>query len=488
MARKKIKICLVSLGCPKNLVDSEVIASHLLDGRMEIVYEPAESDVVVVNTCGFIQVAVDESEQTIQDLCRLKAGGVIRGVVVVGCLVQRFGTELLARLPAVDAFLPISDYSGLVGVIRGLLERGGAAADPPPPEPPDAARFAGATGGRPRTATSDLSRALLTASHTAYLRIAEGCNHRCAFCTIPEIRGRLSSKPIPLLVDEARGLAEAGVKELNLVAEDTTDYGRDLDPPATLAELLQALARIPKIRWIRILYAFPSHVTDALIETIAGNPKVLPYLDVPIQHYNDAILESMRRRTPPELLDSLVTRLRDAVPEIVLRTSVIIGYPGETEERFEELFRFLQVARFERLGAFAFSPEPGTAAAGLDAPRPSSAEVTARIEKVMTFQKTVIEECNIALVGREADVIVDSSSNGCGRGRTKADAPDIDCSVVLSGPGIESGVIIPVRFTGYSGYDLIAEPLRSSERAGRSVSRSRKNHRKKDRNKRCRKG
>lgn len=453
-----MKVCLISLGCPKNLVDSEIIAGRLSEDAgpaedagpgIEIVYDPEDADVAVVNTCGFIRDAVEESEETIRDLCRLKEAGLLRGVVVAGCLVQRFGTRLRRRLPGVNAFLEISDYSRIVPVIRRILAG-----------PRARARL---SGGEPRSAETDLGRAILTPPHTSYLRIAEGCNHRCSFCAIPSIRGRLRSRPVPVLVEETRQLARLGVKELNLVAEDTTDYGRDLKEGYGLPELLDALSAVRGIRWIRILYAYPSRVTDALIGTIAGNPKVMPYIDVPVQHASATILSSMRRGTSPAMLRRLVRRLREGVPGIAIRTSVIVGYPGETEERFEKLFDFVREARFERLGAFAFSPEAGTAAHALR-PRPSRRTVEERVERLMEFQRTVVEERNNALVGREADAIVDvlyetGGPGGLARGRTEADAPDIDCSVLIRGRNLRAGDIIRVRFTGTEGYDLIARSV-----------------------------
>jgi ribosomal protein S12 methylthiotransferase len=458
-----VKVCLISLGCPKNLIDSEVMAGRIDEGGMDIVYDPAEADVAVVNTCGFIRDAVDESVGTVLDLCRLKEAGVLRGIVVAGCLVQRFRDELDRVLPGADAFLMISDYAGLGEAIRRVAE----APAPETAPAPSAPRRRIKAGGRPRTAETDLGRVLLTPSHTAYMRIAEGCNHLCSFCAIPSIRGRLRSRPLDVLVEEARRLARAGVMELNLVAEDTTDYGRDLKKGYGLPELLAALAAVRGIRWIRVLYAFPSRVTDSLIAAIAGNSRVLKYLDVPIQHFNAEILRSMRRGTSPSMIARMVERLRREVPGIVLRTSVIVGYPGETAARFEELFDFVRRARFERLGAFAFSAEPGTAAHALG-PRPRRGTVERRIAALMEFQQGVIEERNKSLVGHVADVIVDVASEDSALGRTEADAPDIDCSVEIKGRGVKAGTIIKARFTGYSGYDLIAEPARTRPRATRA--------------------
>lgn len=454
--RNRIKVCLISLGCPKNLVDSEVMTGRMAGEGIEIVYDPEGADAAVVNTCGFIRPAIEESLGTIEELLHLKEEGSLGVVVVAGCLVQRFRRELAAELSAVDAFLPISDYAALPRIIRSKLSGS--------PSPGGRKGSALVRGGGSRQAETDLCRVPLTPSHTAYLRIAEGCNHRCSFCAIPSIRGRLRSKPISVLREETRRLADLGVKEINLVAEDTTDYGRDLrsrggkGDESGLPELLDALSRVRGIRWIRILYAFPSRVTDRLIETIRDNPKVLEYLDVPVQHYNGRILKSMRRGTPPAFLDRLVHRLREGVPGIVLRTSVIVGYPGENRAAFDELFGFVKRSRFERLGAFAYSPEEGTRAAALGA-GPAARTVNRRLERLMEFQRSVIEERNKALVGGEGEVIVDAAEDRTGYGRTRGDAPDIDCGVSIRGRRVEPGLIIKVRFTGQDGYDLIARPL-----------------------------
>ncbi len=450
-----MKVCLISLGCPKNLIDSEVMAGRINTAAMELVYDPEDADVAVVNTCGFIQAAVDESTETILDLCRLKEAGLLKGIVVAGCLVERFQSELTAQIPGVDAFLTISDYSGLGRAIEDAAAGGREPAGRGPRSTRGGRR---PRGGRRRSADTDLARALLTPSHTAYLRIAEGCNHQCSFCAIPSIRGRLRSKPEEILLDEVRQLARLGVKELNLVAEDTTDYGRDLGGGSTLASLLNRLCTVRGIEWIRILYAFPSRITDELIDTIAGNEKIVNYVDVPIQHISGPILRSMRRGTTPASIVKLIDRLRAAIPGIVLRTSVIVGYPGESAALFEELYDFLEHVRFERLGAFGFSPESGTAACKLE-PRLPREVVDERIGKIMEFQRRVIEERNISLVGQSADAIVDVVAGDRARGRTAADAPDIDCGVEIAGRGIEAGEIIEVRFTGHSGYDLIAENL-----------------------------
>ncbi len=448
-----LQICLLSLGCPKNLVDSEVIAGRLADEGLEIIRDPEEADAVVINTCGFVESARRESLETIDEVCRLKSSGVISAVVVVGCLVQRYRKALLKEIPEVDAFLPITDYSGLPGILRALFD-----------ESPGASTVRGLGGGR-RTPETDLCRLLLTRPHTSYLRVAEGCNHRCSFCAIPSIRGRLRSKPVETLVREAQALADAGVKEINLVAEDTTDYGRDLEgkallPRLRLPGLLRRLARVDGLRWIRILYAYPSRVTDDLIAEMARNPKVLPYIDMPIQHISERILKSMRRGTPPGRIRERIDRLRARIPGVVLRTRVIVGYPGESEAEFLELLDFLEEIRFERLGAFPFSPEEDTPAGTLPKRVPDTV-IRERLDRVMTLERRIIRRRNKSLVGGLEEVIVDVvGSDNQAYGRTRADAPDIDCGVMLKASrGLEAGGLIQARITGFSGYDLLAVPV-----------------------------
>ncbi|MFH1998587.1 MAG: MiaB/RimO family radical SAM methylthiotransferase, partial [Planctomycetota bacterium] len=308
------RISIISLGCPKNLVDSEVIAGHVAREGFEIVVEPADADVVIVNTCGFVDSAISESKETLSEICRLKAAGVIEAVLAVGCLVQRFADKLSEELPGVDAFLPITDYSDIPRMLHDILtqEEGGKVQG---------------RGGKPRTPDTDLGRLLLTCPHVSFLRVSEGCNHRCSFCAIPSIRGKLRSKPLSVLVAEAKGLASLGVKEINLVGEDSTDYGWDWDEKPALHKLLRKLGSIRGLEWIRILYAYPTRITQALIKEIAGNPKVVNYIDMPVQHISPRILKCMRRNTAPSQIRDVIAALREQVPNIVLRTSVIVGYP-----------------------------------------------------------------------------------------------------------------------------------------------------------------
>ena len=442
-----LRVCLVSLGCPKNLVDSEVMAGRLVEDGCELVLYPADADAVVVNTCGFVESAREESLAVIEELCRLKEGGRPAVVAAVGCLIQRFRTAFADRAPAVDAWIPLSDYSRLPRVLRALASG-------------ERVRGALCAAGGRRNAETDFRRLLLTRPHTAYLRIAEGCNHRCSFCAIPSIRGRLRSKPLETAVMEAEALAAVGVKELILVAEDTTDYGRDLAGRSLLPKLLRRLGEIEGVSWIRILYAYPSRVTDELIHEMAENPKVVPYLDMPIQHVNARVLRSMRRGTSPDKIRERTDALRKGVPEITLRTSVIVGFPGEDEAAFAELEAYLASVRFERMGAFLFSAEEGTMAARLPG-RVLRNEAEARFQRIMELGRRIIRERNKSLVGRRAEVIVDDARRGHPvLGRTTADAPEIDCTIRLrSKKRMETGSLLQVRITGFDEYDLEGVPL-----------------------------
>lgn len=431
-----MKVCIISLGCPKNLIDSEVAAGGLVDGGLDLVFAPEDADAVVINTCGFVESAKAESLDTIEEMIRYKKKGMVSSVVVIGCLSQRYQNELKQEMPEVDAFLPITDYSELPKVLKG--EKKGR-------------------GGKPRTTATDAGRLLLTRPHVSYLRIAEGCNHRCSYCVIPDIRGPLKSKPLETVVREAEDLAFLGVKEINLVAEDTTDYGRDLKKQSLLPKLLQRLGRIEDIKWVRLLYAYPSRITQALVRVMAETKNVVPYLDMPIQHISPRILKSMGRGVTSNKIQGAIDLVRERIRHVAIRTSLIVGYPGETDQEFEALHDFVKNVRFERLGAFAFSPEEGTKAAAMENQVPEEV-VMERMERIMLLQKSIIESRNQSLVGQFMEVMVDGPDTG----RTWADAPQIDCLVKLqSKRELNHGDLVRVKITGYDGYDLIgamAEP------------------------------
>ncbi len=474
-------VCLVSLGCSKNLVDSEVMAGHLGRAGIGLVTDPEDSDLVVVNTCGFIGDAREESVDTILRYAELKQAGAIRGLVVTGCLVEK---QLAEEIPEVDAFLPLSDYSGVPSVVDAVLGRGaasgpgsagwgGGAADA-------TATFSGgghvlaggsrAAGGGPKGGSADLGRALLTPVHTAYLRLGEGCNHVCAFCAIPKIRGKLRSKPLDVLVEEASALAQLGTKEISLVAEDSTDYGKDLGRGYGLPELLEALGAVDGLRWIRVLYAHPATMDDRLAETMAATPNVLPYLDMPVQHGDADVLRKMRRGTSPDRIRKVVADLRAAIPDLTLRTTILVGFPGETERRFGHLMELLEELRFDRVGCFAYSPEENTEGPSLGG-KPSRKAAEARREQVMRFQRELLQAANTARVGTTEEVLVDAveplagvSGQHLAIARSRRDAPEIDGQVLVALDAAQAARIGPgdfteVEITGIKGYDVVGMPV-----------------------------
>ncbi|MEQ8764721.1 MAG: 30S ribosomal protein S12 methylthiotransferase RimO [Planctomycetota bacterium] len=454
------RVALISLGCPKNLIDSEVILGRLATDGFLVCRDALDADAVVINTCGFLDAAREESKAVIQEALDLKAKGRLGAVIVAGCLVDRVGrSSLESELPGVDAYLPITDYSTVHEAVRQVL-RGG--------DPAMADRYRG--GAPVRGPETDFDRLLLTPPSYSYLRIAEGCSNKCTFCAIPAIRGKIvQSKPIEILTEEARQLAASGVRELIIVGEDTTAYGRDLYGVTSLDRLLSALAEVQDVSWIRLLYTYPSFYNDALIHELATNPKVIPYVDMPIQHANDRVLKAMRRGNRQAELRELIGKLRERVPGIALRTTLIVGFPGETEAEFEDLMQFLEWARFDRLGAFAFSPEPGTPA--FDLPDRVSDEVAnERQERVMDLQRRIIEEDNEQRIGDIMAVMVDGLSyepEGFIEARSYRDCPEIDCRVLLRDGQVSAGDVVEVEIEESLGFDLIGslvEPEAQSER------------------------
>ncbi|HMQ21985.1 MAG TPA: 30S ribosomal protein S12 methylthiotransferase RimO, partial [Planctomycetota bacterium] len=401
-----------------------------------------------------IDPAKKESIDTILEISELKKQGKIRGVVVVGCLSQRYGDELRKELPEVDAILGLSDYSKVPQLLRHIALGG------------DARFVASAQGGSLKDARSDTSRLVLTPRSYAYLRIGEGCDHVCTFCAIPSIRGKQRSKPIEVLVEEAKGLAQGGVKELVLVAEDSTAYGMDWSGrQRRLADLLAALGEVDGIEWIRVLYAYPHTVSSKITAQLRDNPKVVPYIDIPVQHIAAPMLRAMKRGVSSEQVRGILDRLRDEVPGIAVRSTFIVGFPGETEHDFEELLALTESYRFERLGVFPYSDEEGTPAHELGAERVPEDVVAQRVEAIMLASRRIIEERNASLVGTRMRVLVDGLSETSidadttalrSIGRTFADAPEIDCNVLLRGEHT-SGTFLDVTVSGVDGYDLLAE-------------------------------
>jgi ribosomal protein S12 methylthiotransferase len=430
-----------SLGCPKNRVDSEVMLGALALGGYAIAERLEDADVAVVNTCSFIESAREESIEAILEVADLRESGSLRGLVVTGCLPQRYGEELRRELPEVDAFVGTFDYPRIAEILDDAL----------------AGRSRGiyVQAGRTYLHRDDDPRLLIGGGHSAYLKIAEGCDRVCAFCAIPSIRGRFQSRPLDSLLREAEQLAQGGARELNVVSQDTTSWGNDLAGRPRLPELLRALDRVEGLDWIRLLYLYPSAVTDDLIETLAGGKRLLPYVDVPLQHASDRVLRAMRRGVTAERQRRLVERLRRAIPGVVIRTTFIVGFPGETDGDFRELCDFVRGARFDRVGVFRYSDEEGTAAFGRDdrVPREVARE---RCATLMELQRGLMRAELERQVGDDVRVLVDEGGAASARGRIWSQAPEIDGQVRLRGGG-ERGALVAARITGVEDVDLIAQ-------------------------------
>lgn len=409
-----------------------------------MVDQPQGADFVVINTCGFIGDAREESLGVIREMLELKREGRLRGVIVAGCLAQRDRDSLLGDFPGVDQLVGVFCRDEIAAAADRLIggdSRQRTAFRPAPSRP-----------------LSDDGRLRITPRHLAYLKIAEGCNRQCTFCTIPQIRGQLASKPIEQVVAEASALADDGVRELVLVAQDTSSYGRDLYGRSRLAELLGGLEGVDGLAWIRLMYLYPLQVTDELIDVLAGADRVLPYLDLPLQHISDEVLRRMRRSVGRAQIEKLLDRLRGRIDGLVLRTTLMVGFPGETERQFEELLEFVRRRRFERLGVFAYSDEPGTPAADLDGKLPGEVG-RARRDRLMAAQQEIAFGFSASRVGRRLDVLIDRDIPGEDNaylGRSYADAPEIDPVVYVSGGGLRPGQIVPCEIVAGRDYDLIA--------------------------------
>jgi ribosomal protein S12 methylthiotransferase len=437
----------VSLGCPKNLVDSERMLGNLCQDGYALVPEADGADVVIVNTCGFIEPARQESIGVINEMLALKQKGRVGAVVVAGCLAERKREELLHALPGVDHIVGVfgrEEITKVVGrAVAGTNEQ--------------RSLFRPA----PIRAQEDTARLRITPRHYAYLKISEGCDRLCTFCAIPGMRGKHVSKPIEEVIREAKELVDDGVRELIVVAQDTTYYGMDLYGRVRLAELLRELDHLEGLRWIRILYAYPINFSDELIEALAGAKRILPYLDLPLQHINDRLLRRMQRRVNRKATEHLLDRLRTAIPSLVLRTTFIVGFPGETDAAFEELVAFARARKFERVGVFPYSLEPGTPAARLDGHLPEEIKMQRR-DRLMEAQQEVAFAWTCRQVGRELEVIVDRTDPELStqvQARGYADAPEIDSIVRVKGKGLRAGDFARVKVTGADGYDLIARAI-----------------------------
>ncbi|HTW90450.1 MAG TPA: 30S ribosomal protein S12 methylthiotransferase RimO [bacterium] len=479
--------CLVFLGCPKNQVDSEHVLGSLTEAGYSLTTDPHAADLIVITTCAFLQSAVRESEAAIREALKHKQESPGKRIVVAGCIVERYGKSLKHKFPAVDLWVPLSDMSRIPQL---LANRRSPIAIRRPPFASRPGRSAICT--RPPGLSfiphpSSSPRVLSTPSHFAYLKIADGCDNRCSYCMIPDIRGPFHSRPMRDIVAEARDLARAGVKELILVAQDTTLYGTDLGGGSLLAQLLAELGKLDGIRWLRLMYTHPAHLTEDVIDEFASNPKLCRYIDLPIQHVADHLLAKMNRRYTREDVELLLESLR-AIPDIHIRTTIIVGLPGETEAGFNELLAFVRAARFDRLSCYAYSPEPGTKATRLSG-QVSPAVKKERVRRLMLAQAAISRANLKQLVGRKLTVLVDSpdAENGdctapsqtqalggtvpdfppaknyhrrqVAVGRTEWDAPEIDGVVRLSGRKVRPGSFVQALVTSSSTHDLTARVL-----------------------------
>lgn len=435
----------ISLGCPKNLVDSErMLGSLSLDGY-SLVSNPEGADFVIVNTCGFIDESRKESKAVIQEMLDLKAVGKTKGVIVAGCLPERVGGSLLDEMPEIDHIVGVFGREEITRVADRLV---GGHREQRELFRPAAVR-----------ALDDRDRLRITPQHYAYLKISEGCDRTCTFCSIPSMRGKHVTKPIEMVIEEAQELAADGVRELILVAQDTTYYGMDYYGEVRLVQLLQELETVAGLDWIRLMYLYPVNFTDELIDQIANSTMVIPYLDMPLQHINSTVLKRMQRRVNRAKTGELVEKLRDRVPNLVLRTTFIVGFPGETEEQFQELVEFVEQTHFERMGVFPYSIEPGTPAVKLDGHLPEEIKQE-RQQILMAAQQSKAFAWGQSLVDYELDCLIDSPTDdpAVWIGRTYADAPEIDGVVYVQGENLQPGQMLPVTIIEAREYDLVAVP------------------------------
>ncbi len=437
-----VKIGMVSLGCPKNQVDAERMLSKLKAKGYEITPEEQQAEVIIVNTCGFIESAKSEAIENIIEVSAYKDEGNLKALIVTGCLAERYKKEILDQMPEVDAVIGIGANEDICDVVERALSGEKVSQFPDK-------KFLSLSG----------ERILTTPFYTAYLKVAEGCDNRCTYCAIPDIRGSFRSLPIEECVKEAEILASKGVTELIVVAQDTTNYGTDLYGKPSLAKLLTELCKIEGLHWIRTLYTYPDKITDELLEVIKSQEKLVPYLDIPIQHAADNILKRMNRKGTANDIRNVITKIRKTLPDVTLRTTLITGFPGESEEDFETLCNFVREMRFDRLGCFAYSEEEGTPAASFEDQVPPQVRAD-RSENIMNDQMTVAEQKNIEKIGSRVEVLVEGYDNyiKCFYGRSRADAPDIDGKVFFTAKkSLAVGSFVFVNINDVIEYDLLGE-------------------------------
>ncbi|MHB1952812.1 MAG: 30S ribosomal protein S12 methylthiotransferase RimO [Sulfobacillus sp.] len=434
------RVGMVSLGCPKNRVDSEVMLGLLEQAGYQLTPDAKDAEVLIVNTCGFITSAKQESIDTILEMNQYRETGNLRALVMAGCLSQRYQQHLWDDLPEVDAMVGTGEFHRIVDAVEGALK----GARP------------GFWGEMPVSGI-DSPRRLTTPFYTAYLKIAEGCDHSCAFCAIPTMRGGYRSRPLSDILNEARGLVASGVRELVLIAQDSTIWGHDLYGQPQLPRLLYALQEVPDLMWVRIMYSYPTQITPELVRAMRDLPVVAPYLDMPLQHAHPDLLKHMGRPFRREKTDRVLDMVRQAIPDITLRTTFIVGFPGETEEHFETLMEFIEQVRFDHVGIFTYSPEEGTRAEPLGDPIPESVKERRR-RKAMLAQRRLVGEVRGRHIGKVMPVIIEEIGNTVSVGRGVTDAPGIDGVTFVKGT-FSVGQVVPVRVIGVREYDLLAEPV-----------------------------
>lgn len=436
MIRKNVGM--ISLGCPKNQVDAEAMLAKLEKGGYKIVSDIEDSDVIIVNTCGFIDDAKREAIDTILEMGEYKKAGIISAIVVTGCLAERYQDEILKEMPEVDAVVGIGANSDIVKIC-------------------DKALCGITTSVFPNKCflSIDDERKLSTPSHWAYLKIAEGCDNRCSYCAIPGIRGKFRSRKIESILDEAKQLADKGIKELILVAQDTTKYGQDIYGEYSLDKLLKQLVKIDGIEWIRLFYCYPERITDSLIDVIAKEDKICKYIDIPLQHSNSTVLKNMNRAGDGDSYRKLISKMRNRIPDLALRTTFMVGFPGETDEQFTDLCCFVDEVQFDKMGCFAFSPEEDTLAFDMDCQIDENVKKR-RQEVLMNNQYTITENLNKKRIGRVYKVIIDEYADDKYMGRSYMDSPEIDSGIIFTSKSKHNiGDFVYVKITDYDGYDLI---------------------------------
>lgn len=431
-----INVGVVSLGCPKNLVDTEIILGNLSKYGFKIVNKAEIADVIIVNTCGFIDKAKQESINTILEMVEYRMKWKCRALIVIGCLAERYKEDIYREIPEVDAVVGMGQYSELLEIIRDLLS----------------------IEKEKRVLFMDdyIHRVKSTPPFISYLKISEGCDNKCSYCVIPAIRGPYKSRHMDEVIEEARHLENHGTKEIIVVAQDTTRYGSDIYGESKLAELLRKISNIEGLKWVRVMYAYPDSITQELIEVMAENNKICKYIDLPIQHISDRVLKAMGRRSSASQIKEVISRLREKMPGIAIRTSVIVGFPGETEEEFNELLEFIETVKFDRLGVFTYSKEEGTPASKMPAQIPYKIKKD-RYSKIMKVQKQISKSINAGYVGKEMEVLIEGKTQPNGYfGRTFRDAPEIDGIVyVKSARELKPGSLVRVRINKASQYDLV---------------------------------